>query len=116
MEIDAAGITLPFIFGKQNYVWFYHDTVTGFVVPRCTVEEPSGEDYILLGTVTTEGKIAGKPHRALMKNALLNMNGFEQFSREFLWDGTLEKKLLWYIFVLLDFRMQCSYKHYKQPK
>ncbi|MBE7022726.1 MAG: hypothetical protein E7414_05890 [Ruminococcaceae bacterium] len=77
VEIDAEGVALSYKPGVLNYVWLHHDSVTGFVVPCCTQEEPSGTDYVLLGLVTAEGSITGRPDRAIMKNSFLGLNKTE---------------------------------------
>lgn len=77
VEIDAEGVALSYTAGVVNYVWLFHDTVTGFVVPCCTQEAPSGEDYVVLGQVTAEGGIIGRPDMAIMKNSFLGLNKTE---------------------------------------
>ncbi len=93
--IDTDGVTLDYTAGSINYVWFDYDAVTGFVAPRCTVEEPAADDYVILGRITAEGTIEGKPDRAVMKNPFLGLHGFETFTKTFGWNGILEETLLW---------------------
>ncbi len=95
VAIDADGVEMEYQVGVMNYVWFYHDIVTGFVTPRCTEEEPSGEDYVQLGMVTSEGIAQNKADRAVMKNPFLGLHGFETFTKTFGWNGILEETLLW---------------------
>ncbi len=95
VAIDAEGVTLDYTAGGVHYVWFGYDAVTGFVAPRCTVEEPAADDYVILGQITAEGTIDGKPDRAVMKNPFLGLHGTETFTKSFFWDGTEEEKLLW---------------------
>ena len=92
--IDTGGVTLSFAAGTVHYVWFYKDALTGFVAPRCTIEAPSGE-YVLLGRVSAEGTIEGRPERAVMKNPYLGLHGTESFTESYVWDGATEETLLW---------------------
>ncbi len=78
--IDEEGILLPIVQGVTNYVWFYQDTVLGTLTPKCTQEEPSGEDFVRLGEITPEGEISGKSDRAVMKNSHLGLNHMEEYS------------------------------------
>ena len=95
--IDTEGVTLDLPENKEAYVWFEHDVLTGFVMPRCTEEQPSGADYVLLGQITAEGTVVGGPDRAWMKNPFPGVHGSETFIKRFYWDGVLEEKLLWEI-------------------
>lgn len=97
VSIDAEGVTLDLPESMASYVWFVHDVLTGFVFPQCTAEQPSGEDFVQLGQITTEGMVAGRPDRAVMKNPFLGLHGSETFVKRFFWDGVLEEKLLWEI-------------------
>ncbi len=78
VEIDSDGILLPYVSGEKCYVWFRHDTVMGFVAPQCTVTEPAGDDYVVLGEVTASGTISGYAERAVMKNSHLGLNFYEE--------------------------------------
>ncbi|MBE7035849.1 MAG: hypothetical protein E7403_00985 [Ruminococcaceae bacterium] len=95
--VDEEGVTLDLPEKKEAYVWFEHDVLTGFVIPRCTEEKPLDEDYVLLGQITAEGTIVGRSDRAVMKNPFLGLHGSETVIKQFCWDGVLEEKLLWEI-------------------
>lgn len=94
VEIDTEGISLEFVPGMVHYIYFFYEPTHGIVIPRCTTEAPSGA-YVLLGRVSAEGVIEGRPERAVMKNPYLGLHGTESFTESFSWDGTIEEKLLW---------------------
>ena len=98
VEIDTGGVTLSFTAGVVNYVWFYHDTVTGFAAPRCTTAAPT-ENYVLLGHITAEGTAVSRPEVARMKNTFLGTNKTESVSKSFGWSKSqgLDEALLWEI-------------------
>ncbi|MBE7048674.1 MAG: hypothetical protein E7393_04820 [Ruminococcaceae bacterium] len=79
VEIDEEGVSLSFTLGNSYYVWFYHDSVTGFVTPCCTTNAPRG-DYVLLGQVTEKGEVMAQPDRAMMKNSFAGLNKTEVFT------------------------------------
>lgn len=78
VEIDAEGILLPYEEGVYNYVWFRRDTLLDIVLPMCTTEEPSGEDFVKLGEINTLGKLTGYADKATMKNSYLSLNHVEE--------------------------------------
>ena len=80
VAIDEEGILLPVVQGVTNYVWFEQDPVLGTLTPKCTQEEPGGEDFVRLGEITPGGEIAGKSDRAVMKNSHLGLNHMEEYS------------------------------------
>ena len=98
-EIDSDGVLLDFTAGAVNYVWFYHDAVTGFAAPRCTTAAPTGDHYVMLGQITAEGTAVSRPEVARMKNTFLGTNKTESVTKSFSWSksqGT-DEALLWEI-------------------
>ncbi|MBE7034817.1 MAG: hypothetical protein E7402_01660 [Ruminococcaceae bacterium] len=95
VEIDSDGISLSYTPGTVCYVYFRFDSQAGIVIPCCTETEPEEGDLIRLGYITTEGAVAGRVDRALMKNAFLGLHGAETFHNVFKWDGQTEEALLW---------------------
>ncbi|MGN1059299.1 MAG: hypothetical protein ACI4QW_02610 [Clostridia bacterium] len=93
VEIDSGGVSLSFASGSLHYVWFQHDTVTGFVTPCCTTTAPGG-DYVLLGQVTAAGTAVTRPERAVMKNSFAGLNKTESFTVSLPGGGTTEEVLL----------------------
>lgn len=99
VEIDSDGVLLDFTAGAVNYVWFYHDAVTGFAAPRCTTTAPTGDHYVMLGQITAEGTAVSRPEVARMKNTFLGTNKTESVTKSFSWSksqGT-DEALLWEI-------------------
>ena len=99
VEIDSDGVLLDFTAGAVNYVWFYHDTVTGFAAPRCTTTAPTGDHYVMLGQITAGGTAVSRPEVARMKNTFLGTNKTESVTKSFIWgksQGT-DEALLWEI-------------------
>ncbi|MBE7035661.1 MAG: hypothetical protein E7402_06085, partial [Ruminococcaceae bacterium] len=82
VEVDQDGVLLDYVSGAVNYVWLYRDVITDFVVPRCTTEEPFGEDFVVLGSISKDGMIDGRPDLAVMKNSFLGLNKMEVYTLE----------------------------------
>lgn len=97
ITIDDAGVTMDFVSGQKNYVWFGFDSVSGFVSPRCTIEEPAADDVVVIGSVTETGEVVSKPDRAVMKHPFLALHNTENYEKPFSWDFDREEKLLWEI-------------------
>ncbi|MBE7041641.1 MAG: hypothetical protein E7400_06720 [Ruminococcaceae bacterium] len=95
VEINSDGVLLSYTVGKKHYVWFSHDKEIGFVAPRCTVSEPAGEDYVVLGTVEANGTISGHTDLAVMKNSHLGLNYCEEHtSAVLMWGAASEEELV----------------------
>lgn len=94
VEIDADGILLTYAVGEKNYVWFSNDREIGFVAPKCTVSEPVGDDYVVLGTVEADGSISGRADLAVMKNSHLGLNFCEEHASAVLMWGTASEETL----------------------
>ncbi len=95
VEIDSDGILLSYTPGEKHYVWFSHDKEIGFVAPRCTVSEPSGEDYVILGEMEAGGTISGHADLAVMKNSHLGLNYCEEHAfAVVMWGKASEEELV----------------------
>lgn len=97
ITIGDAGVTMDFVSGQKNYVWFGFDSVSGFVSPRCTTTEPMADDVVVVGYITEAGEAVSKPDRAVMKHPFLALHSTESYEKKFSWDFDLEEKLLWEI-------------------
>ncbi len=88
VEIDTEGVTLSYEPGILHYVWFYQDTLTGFVAPRCTTTEPAGKDYVVLGIIDEDGNVMGHADKAVMKHSNFGLNHAMDCSFRYTWDAT----------------------------
>jgi len=59
MEVDAEGISLPFISGKTNYIYLISDTSSNSCRAECTQSKLSG-NVLLLATIDEKGKVTDK--------------------------------------------------------